>query len=269
MARRKVRLADNIARVIFVDDEATVGATIGTNLYMANGQVATPALLAAYIGAVSSVTVQAGSSGNANHSTLQNLSANDHPQYALVASLATVAFSGDYGDLSGVPRTLIAGTNIAFDDTVPGQRTISASGGGGSSVIIAVQETDLVVTSNNTFQDTSLLVALAVGTYLIELDWAVLPNATPDMEIEQAFTGTLSSIRMNRRVFTGAALATSRETALFTASYTTTGLSAQQWAGVVEVTAPGDFKLRVRQITSSPTAVTFYAGSFIRATPIA
>lgn len=70
--------------------------------------------------------------------------------------LAEVAFSGDYGDLANRPaippdvsaasfltegdetgtlensRQLVAGENVAFDDSTPGQLVINASGGGGS-----------------------------------------------------------------------------------------------------------------------------------------
>jgi hypothetical protein len=51
VAKMKVQLADGIKRVVFIDTDATKGATLGTNLYMPDGQSATPALLRAYIGA--------------------------------------------------------------------------------------------------------------------------------------------------------------------------------------------------------------------------
>ena len=85
MARQKVRLADNIARVIFVETDATVGATLGTNLYLPDGSVATPATLAAWLGgtALPQATQQ-------SHQLLTGLTAgNDHPQYLLRATLTT------------------------------------------------------------------------------------------------------------------------------------------------------------------------------------
>ncbi len=36
-------------------------------------------------------------------------------------------------------RALLAGTNVTFDDTTPGERTINASGGGGGGVILEVE----------------------------------------------------------------------------------------------------------------------------------
>lgn len=106
MARVKVRLADNIARVVFIDPNATRGATFGADIYLPDGNIATPATLREYLGLSTGTSSSGGSSGSAAgtlHSTLSGLSANDHPQYALAASLATVATSGAYSDLSGTP----------------------------------------------------------------------------------------------------------------------------------------------------------------------
>lgn len=83
MARVKVKLADNIARVVFLDDEATKGATLGTNLYLPDGTVASPATLAEYIGAVTGQTATA-------HRLLLGLTVgNDHPQYTRKDTLTT------------------------------------------------------------------------------------------------------------------------------------------------------------------------------------
>src|SRR5690606_14592342 len=75
--------------------------------------------------------------------------------YLVAADLAAVAFSGDYDDLANTPTIppdissatfitaddetatlanslkLVAGSNITFDDSTPGELKISASGGGG------------------------------------------------------------------------------------------------------------------------------------------
>lgn len=106
MPRAKIRLADNIARVVFIDTDATKGATLGTNLYLPSGVVATPATLLAYMGSGQGGTA----SSTTQHSQLQGLSGNDHPQYllgttftAFVATLADVAFSGSYYDLLDTP----------------------------------------------------------------------------------------------------------------------------------------------------------------------
>lgn len=135
--------------------------------------------------------------------------------------------------------------------------------------LIAVQAADLVITSNATYQDTDLALALEVGTYLIESDFTVLSHATPDMYVKQVFTGTLTSIQLNCLVMTSSTGATSHETALFEAAYTTTSTGTQHWSGIVVVSVAGTFKWQTKQGTSSATSVTFYAGSFLRATKIA
>lgn len=113
MAKRKIQLADGIKRVVYIETEATKGATIGTNLYAANGDLLTPALLRSYLGLTSSGSVAT------QHSQLQGLDGNDHPQYllgtafaAFQATLDDVAFSGSYYDLINTPTL---GTAAALD----------------------------------------------------------------------------------------------------------------------------------------------------------
>lgn len=89
MAKQKVRLADNIARVIFIDPDATKGATLDRNLFMANGAVATPALLRTYLGI--------GSGGTLKHSELQGLQlGDDHPQYTMWYARETIKGQWDF-----------------------------------------------------------------------------------------------------------------------------------------------------------------------------
>lgn len=79
MARVKVKLADNIARVVFIESDATKGATVGVDL-MLNGRVATPATLSQWLNSGS------GSGGQSTllHSTLAGLQqGDDHPQYTM------------------------------------------------------------------------------------------------------------------------------------------------------------------------------------------
>ena len=81
MARHKVRLADNIARVVFVETDATVGATLGTDVRLPDGSVATPATFAAWLGGT---TVQAAVQTQQNHALLVGLTyGNPHTQYIL------------------------------------------------------------------------------------------------------------------------------------------------------------------------------------------
>lgn len=77
MAKVKVKLADNIARVVFIEKDATIGATIGVDLKDANGNVLTREGLAAYLGVSSAQGANA-----AHHRLLQGLRlGDDHPQY--------------------------------------------------------------------------------------------------------------------------------------------------------------------------------------------
>lgn len=83
MARVKVQLADNIKRVVFVDPDANVGATIGTDLKLPNGDVATKSSLAAYLGVSDNVGITA-------HRLLAGLAlGDDHPQYTRKDTLTT------------------------------------------------------------------------------------------------------------------------------------------------------------------------------------
>lgn len=83
--RTKIRLNDTIARVIFLEEGATEGARLGTNVFLPNGQVATPTTLREYLGVA---TAQGGTTRVA-HSTLVGLTADDHPQYVRGAILTT------------------------------------------------------------------------------------------------------------------------------------------------------------------------------------
>ena len=142
MARQKFKIQTVIGppKVISLDPDATNGAVLGVNLYAEDGTLLTPNLFAAWLG--DSLTIASG--GTTNHSALQNLSANDHPQYALVAALADVAFSGAYADLTGTP-TVPSTLNDLSDVNTSGEATgdvltyngsgwvPQAPGGGGAS----------------------------------------------------------------------------------------------------------------------------------------
>lgn len=101
MSRQKIKVQTVIGppRIVSLDPDATVGAQLGTDLKGPDGAVLTVDALLAWLGLSQGVA----GAGTTNHSALQNLSANDHPQYALAAALAAVAFSGDYADLTGTP----------------------------------------------------------------------------------------------------------------------------------------------------------------------
>jgi hypothetical protein len=63
MPRVKIQLADNIKRVVTFDTDATVGATLGTNLLMPNGQIGTPASVLEWLGSAIPASSSGGSSG--------------------------------------------------------------------------------------------------------------------------------------------------------------------------------------------------------------
>jgi hypothetical protein len=114
VARVKVRLADNIARVVFLETDATAGATLGKNVRLPDGSVGTPATIRQWLG------VSAGGSGGVvNHQLLQGLTiGDDHPQYLRKDTLTT---QGDlYVRGATVPVRLAPGANGQFLKIVAG-----------------------------------------------------------------------------------------------------------------------------------------------------
>ena len=95
MGRRiKVKLQDSTpARVIFLDEKATEGATLGENVYIPGGAVGTPASIRAWLGVVAAESVvEQNISGTIHHHLLQGLlEGNDHPQYPLKAGTETIS----------------------------------------------------------------------------------------------------------------------------------------------------------------------------------
>lgn len=108
MSRIKVKLADNIARVVFIEADATVGATLLTDLKLPNGQVATLAQLQDFLGITSSTAVQTGA-----HRLLSGLTlGDDHPQYTRKDTLTA---RGDlYARGSVTVQRLALGTDRQF-----------------------------------------------------------------------------------------------------------------------------------------------------------
>lgn len=85
MSRQKVKLADNIARVVFIETDATIGATFGTDFRLPNGQVATVDSFRALLGVTSADDAEP-----FHHRLLQGLPlGDDHPQYTRKDTLTT------------------------------------------------------------------------------------------------------------------------------------------------------------------------------------
>lgn len=81
--RVKVRLADQIARVVSIEEGATLGAQFGTDIFLPDGSLGTPASITAYLGLT-------GTGGVTAHRLLQGLGlGNDHPQYTRKDTLTT------------------------------------------------------------------------------------------------------------------------------------------------------------------------------------
>lgn len=135
--------------------------------------------------------------------------------YLVAADLAAVAFSGDYDDLANTPTIppdissatfitaddetatlanslkLVAGSNVTFDTSTPGELKISASGGGGGGTVESV-----IGTTNEIDVDSSdpanpvVSLANAVKASLALADSAVQPGDLADV----AFSGDYSSL---------------------------------------------------------------------------
>lgn len=119
MARVKIRLADNVARCVLIDPDATDGARLGTNLYMADGSVATPAAMRTWLG----VTNGPSGSGVAHHRLLQGLTlGDDHPQYTAWAQDEAItgqwqwaaALWGPNGSAAAPSFTFVGDTDLGF-----------------------------------------------------------------------------------------------------------------------------------------------------------
>jgi hypothetical protein len=117
MPRHKVRLADNIARVIFIETDATIGATLGLDVRTPDGVVGTPATVRSWLGISETGVINIGSSGGGGgvtqHRLLQGLTiGNDHPQYTRRDTLTTE------GDLYVRDATSVARLGVGSEGDV-------------------------------------------------------------------------------------------------------------------------------------------------------
>jgi hypothetical protein len=77
MSKIKVAVANTIGKVVFINTEATRGATLGTDVYLPNGDVGTPKTIRNYLGL---------GNGAYQHRDLGGLTVgDDHPQYTMWA----------------------------------------------------------------------------------------------------------------------------------------------------------------------------------------
>ncbi len=104
---------------------------------------------------------------------------------ALAAALAAGTFltSTDVDALFPAARQLLPGTNVTFDDTVPGARTLNASGGGGGGGIATILNPTALPAGNTSdwdppnLQDVDTVVMTSVDSCAIDGIAAPVPLA--------------------------------------------------------------------------------------------
>jgi hypothetical protein len=176
-----------------------------------------------------------------------------------------ILIDGDPGDDGQVIVSRGIGVPVEWAD--------QSGGGGGGSETIVKQATTLTITSDNTFQTTSLSASLSTGVYLVEARIWTNAHATPDMQIQFQFTGTIANLNGRRTAFRMSSPATSEDQTVNIADtvYTMDDTSRFyiEYAFLVEVSAGGTLAVYARQVTSSTTSVEFLAGSMLRITKTA
>jgi hypothetical protein len=157
MSRAKVRLADNIARVIFIEEDATNGATLGKNLFLPDGKTAgTPETVRQWLGI--------GGSGNAVlHSSLGGLNKDDHPQYTMWAAKETIKGQWDFVTAVWGANGSAAAPEFAFTgDTDTGMYHVGANNLG----LAAGGALHWDLNTTRVFQDVSQIIRNNDGWYV-------------------------------------------------------------------------------------------------------
>lgn len=161
MARVKIKLADNIARVVFVETDATIGSTLGVDFKLPDGSIATVASLASLLG------IGDTNAGITAHRLLQGLSlGDDHPQYTRKDTLTT------RGDLY-----------------VRGPTTVQRFGIGSANQVLRTDGTDPVwhtfspvITLGTDLSGSATLTDLGSAT----LNSTIVANAVTDSKLRQS-----------------------------------------------------------------------------------
>lgn len=160
MARVKIKLADNIARIVFVETNATIGSTLGVDFKLPDGRVATVASLASLLGV-------GGDTDALDHRLLAGLTlGDDHPQYTRKDTLTT------RGDLY-----------------VRGSTTVQRFGIGSANQVLRTDGTDPVwhtfspvITLGTDLSGSATLTDLGSAT----LNSAIVANAVTDSKLRQS-----------------------------------------------------------------------------------
>lgn len=135
MPRVKIQLADNIKRVVTLDTDATKGATLGTNVFLPNGQVGTPTSVLQWLGGA--VASSGGSSGGGGV-PIQNILTTKGDLLTRDSQVQRMAI-GDEDDVlrvsaSGLPEWRAGAELSNVDDT---NVTLTLSGGAATSLLAA------------------------------------------------------------------------------------------------------------------------------------
>jgi hypothetical protein len=184
--------------------------------------------------------------------------------------VTATSYSGSGTNLTGIVTSLIAGSNISLSGST-GQVTINATGAGGRTLVY--KTADQSITSDSTLNnDSELFFTMAANTkYQFKLEVFFDSGTTPDFKWRHSGPTSPTLVRIVERgsapgsttlSFNVATAYSSSDNALTSSSATTGGYVSLE--GIIHngVNA-GDFHFQWSQNSSSTTATTVRAGSYI------
>ena len=184
--------------------------------------------------------------------------------------VTATSFSGSGTPLTGIVTSLVAGSNISLSGST-GQVTITATGAGGRTLVS--KTTDESITSDNTLNnDSQLLFPMLANTkYQFKLEVFFDTGTTPDFKWRHTGPASPTLVRIVERgsVPGSGTLSFNIATAYSTADNTLTSSSSGTGGyvsleGIIHNGAnAGDFHFQWSQNSSSATATTVRAGSYI------
>lgn len=184
MSRVKVKLQDSTpARVIFIETDATIGAKIGTDLYMPDGKLATAASLAAFLG----VNVTGGANAT-NHKLLKGLTVgDDHPQYTRKDTLTTrgdiyVRGAANVQRLGlGAADYVLSsdGTDVVWSAAAPKSFTRGATFVSATEVEVPTNDVAVVVPVNSVIIRATILTTGGTGSCVVDVRKDTYANFPP------------------------------------------------------------------------------------------
>ena len=184
--------------------------------------------------------------------------------------VTATSFSGSGTPLTGIVTSLVAGSNISLSGST-GQVTITATGAGGRTLVS--KTADQSITSDNTLNnDSQLLFPMLANTkYQFKLEVFFDTGTTPDFKWRHTGPASPTLVRIVERgsVPGSGTLSFNIATAYSTADNTLTSTSGTTGGyvtleGIIHNGAnAGDFHFQWSQNSSSATATTVRAGSYI------